>query len=250
MNCPKIVVSLTTHSIRVKNVVRTIFSIIRGSFKDIRIVLTLYKGDLSLITSDLQALIDARVIELIVADIDLGPHLKYFYAMQKYRDVPIITIDDDILYPRCLVEQLYNAHRQYPGCIIARRSFYIKSVGDKLCPYHTWMQHFTGRTFTPTHNIFATGIGGILYPKDCLSISYGNIDDILDIKYDDDFYLKALEVRKDLKVVNICPKWEELYLKNLTDSETQSIALWYTRNKKDSDKNILKYEREFLYASR
>lgn len=250
MSNPKVIVSFTSHSIRVKNVARTIFSIIRGTFKEVHIVLTLYKDDLKLITSDLQALIDGGVVELLVADIDLGPHLKYFFAMQKYRELPVITIDDDILYPIDMVEKLYAAHLQNPTCIVARRSFYIKTANGKLTSYHTWMKHFTGVVSTPTHRIFATGIGGILYPKNCFGLSDGDIPDILKIKYDDDFYLKALEVRKDLKIVNICTTWGELYLQNLTDAETQSIALWFTKNKKDSDKNVLMFEKEFLYASR
>lgn len=246
---PKVIVSFTTHSVRVKNVARTIFSIFRGTFKDIQIVMTLYKDDVKLITPDLQLLIDNGVVELLIADKDLGPHLKYFYAMQKYRGLPVITIDDDILYPENMVEVLYKNYLTNKGCIIARRSFYITKTNGVLDSYHVWLKHFTGLVLTPTHKIFATGIGGILYPADCFELSDDNVAEILSIKYDDDFYLKALEVRKGLKVVNVCASWGELYLKNLTDTETQSIALWYNKNKVASDKNIAKYRTEFMYAA-
>ena len=33
-----------------------------------------------------------------------------------------------------------------------------------------------------------------------------------EIKYDDDFYLKALEVRKNLKIISICSNWKLLYI--------------------------------------
>jgi hypothetical protein len=68
------------------------------------------------------------------------------------------------------------------------------------------------------------------------------------IRFDDDFYLKALEVRKDLKIVNICPTWQALYEKNLADAVTQSIALWNNKNVRESDKNVVKYHKEFTDA--
>ena len=37
-------------------------------------------------------------VEIIQGDNRLRPHNKYFYVMQKYRDLPIITIDDDVKY--------------------------------------------------------------------------------------------------------------------------------------------------------
>lgn len=58
--------------------------------------MTLYKDDIKNIPEDLKFLIDEQFVELIVADKDLGPHLKYFYAMKKYKENPIITVDDDI----------------------------------------------------------------------------------------------------------------------------------------------------------
>ena len=246
----KVIVSLTSHDLRLKNdtTTKVIFQILKGTFKDLKVCLTLYKEDVKLIPAKLQQLIDLGEVELIVADKDLAPHLKYFYAMQKYRNLPVITIDDDVLYPLDMVEKLYKAHQENPNCIIARRCFHITSSNGKLNSYHDWMRHFTGIVKEPTHKIFATGIGGILYPAHCLELSEDNINEIMDIRFDDDLYLKALEVRKNLKIVNICPTWQALYEKNLADAVTQSIALWNNRNIIESDKNIAKYQEEFKHA--
>ena len=251
MKDPKVVVSLTTHSIRVKNVWKTILSILNGTFKEVKVVLTLYKDDIGLISPQVQSLIDNKIVELIIADKDLGPHLKYFYAMQKYRNLPVVTIDDDVIYPVNMIAELYDYYKKTPNTIIARRCFLITTTPDgKLKSYHDWLSHFVGFYPTPTHKIFATGIGGILYPPNCLGLSDDNISEILGIKYDDDFYLKALEVRRNIKIINICKLWSDLYLKNMTDRETQSIALWYNKNILDSDKNIAKYYKEFLNATK
>ena len=240
-----VIVSLTTHSIRVSQVAKTaIFSILQNTYKDVHIVLTLYKDDVKLIPQDLQLMIDTGAVELIVSDKDFGPHLKYFYTMQKYRENPVITIDDDIIYPETMIEKLVAGYKKYKDCIIARRSFLITGRNGVLDSYHIWLRNFTGLK-EPTHKIFATGIGGILYPPNCLNLSSDNIEEILTVKYDDDFYLKALEVRKDLKIVNICSSCNELYIKNLDDAYTQSISLWNNKNIKESDKNIAKYYTEF-----
>lgn len=251
MSEPKVIVSLTSHDLRLKNdtTTKVIFQILKGTFKDIKVCLTLYKDDVKLITPKLKQFIDLGIVELIIADKDLGPHLKYFYAMQKYRNLPVITIDDDVIYPLNMIEQLYNAYLKNKCCIIGRRCFHITTNG-KLNSYHDWLRHFTGIIKEPTHKIFATGIGGILYPENCLELSEDNIEEILRIKFDDDFYLKALEIRKNLKIVNICPTWDALYQKNLADAVTQSIALWNNKNIKESDKNIAKYQEEFNRAIR
>lgn len=250
MNKDTVIVSLTTHSIRVAQVAKTaIFSILQNTYKDVHIVLTLYKDDIKLIPNDLQLLIDNGLVELIIAEQDLGPHLKYFYAMQKYRENPVITIDDDVIYPETMIEKLVVNYKKHPECIIARRSFMITGRNGNLDSYHIWLRYFSGIK-EPTHSIFATGIGGILYPPNCLDLSDDNVEEILTIKYDDDFYLKALEVRKNLKIVNVCQGWGELYKKNLDDPHTQSIALWNKNSKGRSDACVQKYKKEFLDAIR
>jgi hypothetical protein len=250
MNNTKVIVSLTSHDLRLKNdtTTKVIFQILKGTFKDIKVCLTLYKDDVKLIPAKLKQLIDLGQVELIVADKDLGPHLKYFYAMQKYRNLPVITIDDDVLYPLNMVEKLYKAHLENKGCVIGRRCFDIGIKNGKLTSYNEWILKYT-KIKTPTHKIFATGIGGVLYPANCLKLNENYIDEILTIKYDDDFYLKALEVRNDLKILTIVFSPNEVYAKNLNDSVTQSIALWNNFNITQSNKNVLKFETEFLYAA-
>lgn len=248
VNDDTIIVSLTSHSIRLANVAKTtIWSIINSTFKNLHIVITVFKDDLPLMPNDLKLLIKRGFVELIVADKAIGPHTKYFYAMQKYRNNPVITVDDDVIYPETMVQQLVDAMKKYPNTIIARRSFVM--VGDKngIAPYRSWMKHFAGKT-QPSHKNFATGIGGVLYPADCLHISDNDLPEILSVKFDDDFFLKAREIRLGLKVANICGTWTELYKKNLDDPKTQSIARWNDNKNGGSDKCIAKYKKEFSDA--
>ena len=100
------IVSFTTFGPRVENSVEMIKSLDNQTFKDFKIVMTLYKDDVQHIGPKMKALIDSGKVELIVADKNLGSHLKYFYAMKKYGYMPIITVDDDRNYDHKTLEYL------------------------------------------------------------------------------------------------------------------------------------------------
>lgn len=249
----KVIVSLTTHDIRLTNgtAEKVIKNILDGTFKDIRVVLTLFKDDINKIPASLKTLINENVIELIVADENLRPHLKYFYAMQKYRDLPVITIDDDILYTDNFVEELYKNWLLRKDCIIGRRCYRIISVNGQLARYFYWMRPGIVKTLEPTQALFATGVGGILYPPNILELSEKDIPEIKETLIDDDFYLKAREIKKGIKTFSIINNEAELYKKNLDDPVTQSIAIgWINCAQGTSDNNIAKYYFEFLSASK
>lgn len=253
MNDVKVIVSLTTHDIRLTNgtAEKVIKNILDGTFKDIRVVLTLFKDDIDKIPASLKTLIDKNAIELIVADENLRPHLKYFYAMQKYRDLPVITIDDDILYPDNFVEEVYKNWLLHKDCIIGRRCYRIISVNGQLARYFYWMRPGIVKTLEPTQALFATGVGGILYPPNCLELSEKDIPEIKETLIDDDFYLKAKEIKKGIKIFSIIGDENKLYKQNLDDPVTQSIALGLINCAQgESDNNIAKYYFEFLEASK
>ena len=54
---------------------------------------------------------------------------------------------------------------------------------------------------TPSKLLFATGVGGVLYPPNALKISKQNINEIKTCLWDDDIYLKVLEIRYGINVV-------------------------------------------------
>lgn len=246
MNEHTIVVALTSHDLRIENIARTaIFSIIRQTYNNIHIVLTLYKNDIKLIDSELQLLIDAGIVELLIAEKDLGPHLKYFYVMQKYRNHPIVTVDDDILYRQDMIAEFVELYAKHK-CIVAQRCFKI----TKCLDYIKWLKDGISFSDNPTHSLFATGVGGVLYPPNCLTLSEANVSDILSIKYDDDFYLKALEVRNNVKIVTTSKhNARDMFIKNLQDRRTQSIARW-KYNVKHANAGINMFKTDFLCCVR
>ncbi|MEO6851924.1 MAG: hypothetical protein ABI166_14880, partial [Mucilaginibacter sp.] len=58
-----------------------------------------------------------RGLEVRFCQGDLRSHKKYFYALQEFPEDFIVTIDDDIIYPTDMLEQLINLSNIYPSCI-------------------------------------------------------------------------------------------------------------------------------------
>ena len=93
------IVSFTSFGKRIEKAAFMVWYLLTNqTYKNFHLVLTLHKDDVKHIGHDMGLLLRANLLELIVGDEDFGPHMKYYYAMRKYGDHPIITIDDDRMY--------------------------------------------------------------------------------------------------------------------------------------------------------
>lgn len=158
------VVSLTTYGPRLADVHYTIESIGQGDLKPSRLILwlahELLAAGLPLTLQRLQR----RGLEVVGCD-DHGPHKKYFpYVMTAASlDVPLVTADDDHLYPRHWLARLQRAHRDASTdavhCWRAHRIAFDGSGG--FMPYRQW----PGCTsLEPSALHFTTGASGVMYP--------------------------------------------------------------------------------------
>ena len=204
----KVIVSLTSHTKeRLANVPYFLFySILKYQYDYVKIVLTLYKDDVQNIPSKLKEMINLGLVELIVAEENLRCHLKYFYAMKKYRDLPVITIDDDSIYPKEMIPDLLALHEKFQDVIIARSARRI----DKRKPYINWEETAMGLIRISFNknlvnqirtDLNPEGYGGILYPANILKVSDDMIPEIMNFPRADDIYLTLIEQRKGIKVL-------------------------------------------------
>ncbi|KAG4084994.1 hypothetical protein H8356DRAFT_1298624 [Neocallimastix lanati (nom. inval.)] len=224
----KLIVSITSYKHRLKNLHLVLESIFNNKMKPSKIVLTLYKDDLPYLTDNLKYLIDNGVIELIVANNNLKSHLKYFEVMKKYKEYAIITIDDDIIYTDDLIESLYNSYILNPNCIHARRVHKIITKNKNVIKYNKWKKEYT-KELNASFELFATNVGGTLYPPNILNISDENIVNI-EKCITTDVYLKYLENKRNIRVIWV-PNNYPLGLKQLNDKETQKDALYKINTK-------------------
>lgn len=204
------IVSLTSHTKeRLANLPYFLYnSVLKHNFHFVNVVLTLYKDDVQYIPDPLNELIRCGAIELIVADENLGPHLKYFYVMQKYRDLPIITIDDDTVYPKYMIPLYLMEHIKHPKEVLCRSCREITFSDGKVDPFSVWLNCPTQDG--PTHRLHAEGYCGVLYPPDALHINNSLIPEIQSIFRADDIYLSVLEIRNGVKVLFLRPYGHQL----------------------------------------
>ena len=230
------VVSMTTYKPRLQksNIVDRVKSLLMQDTKlNFKFVITLYKDDLQYVPAELMYMLRSyKNMELIVANENLRPHLKYFYVMLKYRNLPIITVDDDVLYENDLFQKLYDNYLKYPNCVSARRVHKIRyNYSGAAINYNAWIYEYKRNT-GPSFDLFPTGVGGVLYPPDILKLEEKEKETIKELSLtNDDLYLKYKENK--LRVM-VCPVSTHKPSHKLT-SVASNHALCSTDNVNNND---------------
>ena len=99
-NHKPIIVSVTSHPARIREVVLAIRTVYRQTRQPDKVILWLgeekFPNRYEDLPEELLRLVSEKGLEIRWCE-DIGPHTKYFYAFQEYPDALVITIDDDIL---------------------------------------------------------------------------------------------------------------------------------------------------------
>lgn len=233
----QLIVSMTSYPGRFKYVPEVVNSILKNSMKPHKFCLCIYKDDEKFLTKDIKQLISTNKIELIIADENLRPHCKYYYTMKKYKNHPIITIDDDLMYDVDTVKSLYDSYIKYPTCISARRVHKILYENKVATDYGRWTKEYTKDT-KPNKNLIATGVGGVLYPPDILKIDEILLEDINKCLLADDIFLKWREDR--LRVLTVWVKNTKLNGFKINEAANSSTALFRVNCNKNKNSEYLK----------
>lgn len=211
----EVVVSLTTFGRRFFDVYLAVESIMQGSVKPNRIILWLQdelKSKALPITLKRQI---SRGLEVRYTK-DIKSYKKLIPTVMLYPDATIITIDDDQIYNFDFVENLINAHKETPDCIIGNRVHRIvKGSKNTISSYNKWK---FGRGYHIASKLnFATGGGGILYPPHSLShrVFEENLFMLLAPKADDVWFY-AMAILNGTKIRRAYTRSEngEEYLQN------------------------------------
>ena len=161
----KIIVSLTTHSTRIRNVDLTIKTLFKQNTKADKIILNLSKDEFN----------DNNIPKSLIKLQKNGLEINYVTDTRSYKkliptlinhpDEIIITADDDILYPSYLIQQLITAYQKNPNMSHGCRGYTMQLSKDNTFEkYGTWP-----KCKHPTYgnNIMLTGIGSVLYGPGC-----------------------------------------------------------------------------------
>ncbi|WP_146131641.1 glycosyltransferase family A protein [Chromobacterium amazonense] len=174
-NNEKIIVSMTTISSRIDSITPCLKSLLEQNYDNYEVILNI---------SESPYLIDAGISKEIAQreipkDIKLsfventGPYRKLLPTLQNCSDnTPIITVDDDVIYPNNFISTLITANSIY-DCPIAFRGREITVNDKRINNYNGWKKNnLTGSGMAK----LPTGKDGILYRKRYFHKNVFNID--------------------------------------------------------------------------
>lgn len=223
---PEIIVSMTSYPPRMNRLQPVLKSIFKQNKKPDKIVLWLATSEFPRREDDLPAyLVNLAKKNKICIEWcqDLKPHKKYFYALQKYRDSIVITVDDDLIYPCDMIKCLLASYQKFPHAVSAMRSHVMHPQGEKFAPYARFTYEQNEIIGVPSMRLLATNGAGSLFPPRLLDLQYFDENLIENLSlYTDDLWLKTVEVLSNVPVVQPRPFKSLRYVKN-----SQQIGLFY-----------------------
>jgi hypothetical protein len=215
------VVSMTSYGRRIKTAYLAIESIARGDLKPSRMILWLddhFAFNNPPMT--LQRLM-RRGLEVKLCD-NFGPHKKYYPYVESEEtfDVPLVTADDDILYPTYWLKRLFDAFQAEAGIIHCHRAHVHTVTEEGVARYHEGGEC---RSAEPSFLNLALGFSGVLFPPAFLSILKNAGKDFQRCcLMADDVWLHAQALRAGYKVKQV--RREPIYVPPIPG--TQGVALW------------------------
>lgn len=172
-----VVVSLTSYDPRITRVFATIESIAAGRLKPRRLLLWLDDSFKHKPIPESLRRLEKRGLEILFCSDD-GPHKKYrpYVLSQVKHLVPLVTADDDALYPHAWLDELVVSHLKDPEVIYCHRARVVQMKGTPSADqnwlskepsaYRTWP---ACKTVEPSLRHFSIGVSGVLYPPSFLN---------------------------------------------------------------------------------
>lgn len=105
---------------------------------------------------------------------DISSYTKLVPALKLYPNDIIITFDDDIIYPKNTIQQLYNEYKKYPDAICCLNPVEVQVIDGVPGKYETWTEFDSNRQDNVM--VFPCGVEGVLYPPHTLSQEVTNED--------------------------------------------------------------------------
>jgi len=215
-------VVMTTYGDRIDTVHLAIESIGSGDLRPRRLVLYLDDADLAARRPKSVRDLELRGLEVVVVPPGLGVHTKYWYYVEAESEPfgPVVTSDDDILYPPDWLARLAEAAARTPGVIVCARAHTIVLDEDGIAPYRTWVPCLST---APGFRHFATSVSGQLLPTEFLRLVRAEGRAFMDhAPTNDDIWLHHLAVANGWRVMQVGDHPEHYPFV----PGTQSAGLW------------------------
>lgn len=193
------VVTVTTHGERLERAYLALESIARGVELPARLILWLDDPvRFATLPRSLRRL-QRRGLEVRLAP-NFKVHTKYYPYVTGYPDdvAPLVTADDDILYPSDWLADLLSTHRAFPGDVVAFRAHRMGVEDGAITPYATWSPA-SGRAASAAY--FGTSVSGQVFPFELQTLLRGRGEAFRDISADnDDIWIHSVAIDAGMRV--------------------------------------------------
>lgn len=235
----KLVVSLTSHPGRINTAYLSIESILRQSKKPQHIILYLASEDFpdgidNMNIPQSLRLLEKRGLEIKFSDINYKSATKLIPALRDFPDTTILTIDDDRIYHKDLLQSLWTEHQKHPHEIISPSARHY--VFDEIKEFFEYLAHIIESLFYNKcdFGIFE-GFSGVLYPANALH------DEVFHhrrfLKYAscaDDLWFQTMAIKKGTKVRGLPQEINEQLHEPENILGTQAVGLFHQHLDKDA----------------
>lgn len=120
-NGEKAIISLTSWRARINTCSKTIYSLLKQC-PGFHVVLVLSEEEfpkmMDELPENLMLLVEHEYIELLLVYKKYKSFKKILFTMDKYKDIPIISADDDCIYTGNYAQMLYDEWENHPECNI------------------------------------------------------------------------------------------------------------------------------------
>jgi hypothetical protein len=227
------VISLTSHPARFNTLSQTLNSLLVQRLIAKNIYLNIAQEDLGKLPDSVKNLASSGLIKINTCE-DLGPGKKLIPTLKLERSLPIIVVDDDLIFETDLTLKLMIAHHLSPGTIIASRVHKIIHTPEgKISAYINWQKNYS-LSDGPSMDLFATSGAGTLYKAEFFH------SDVTDEKTYTELAFHTDDLWWFIQSKRIGTKTKRLLgqsILNFIDG-TQDNGLWNNGNKERNDLNL------------
>lgn len=227
------VVSLTSHPERFDTLSQTLNSLLAQRLIAKKIYLNIAQDDISKLPAYVKDFASSGLININACE-NLGPGKKLIPTLKLEKALPIIVVDDDLIFDTDLTLKLMIVHHLSPGTIIASRVHKITHTPEgEISAYSKWQKNYSLST-GPSMDLFATSGAGTLYKADFFHADVTDEKTYSELAfYTDDLWWFIQSKRVGTKTKRL-PGQSVL---NYIDG-TQEIGLWNNGNKERNDVNL------------
>ncbi len=203
---PPLIVSLTSYGPRLRTLPLCVESLLRQSLRPDRILLWLADDVLD---DELPRALRRQAARGVSIGrcTDIGPYKKIVPTLAEHPEAIIVTCDDDMIYPRAWLRELYESYRRAPRHVHSHRAHRMTyGPGHELEPYARW-EYMSPGFAGPSLSLFATGGAGTLYPPGSLPPETLCADVFRSLcPTADDVWLKAMTALNGWQVQKVAPR--------------------------------------------